>query len=83
MNTATADSPQILLIETDETLAQSVSVDLQGSGYETAIAQDAISGLRKFQQRSLCWLWSIGCWQENQGYGFAIASGQQAHECPF
>ena len=47
MNTATADSPQILLIETDETLAQSVSVDLQESGYETAIAQDAISGLRK------------------------------------
>lgn len=50
MNTATADSPQILLIETDETLAQNVQTDLQESGYETAIAQDAVSGLRKISE---------------------------------
>ncbi|MEX0268000.1 response regulator transcription factor NblR [Leptolyngbyaceae cyanobacterium UHCC 1019] len=50
MNPAPADSTQILLIETDETLAQNVSVDLHESGYETAIALDAVSGLRKIAE---------------------------------
>jgi DNA-binding response OmpR family regulator len=40
-------SPRVLLIETDEALAQHVSLDLQESGYETAIAHDATSGLHQ------------------------------------
>jgi OmpR family response regulator NblR len=48
MNTATPDhSPRVLLVETDESLAQHVSADLRESGYETAIAYDATSGLHQ------------------------------------
>jgi two-component system, OmpR family, response regulator NblR len=48
MNTGTFDrSPRVLLIETDEALAQHVSMDLRESGYETAIAHDAASGLHQ------------------------------------
>jgi len=48
MNTATPDpSPRVLLVETDESLAQHVSADLRESGYETAIAYDAVSGLHQ------------------------------------
>lgn len=45
MTTALFDhSPRILVIETDETLAQHLSDDLRESGYETAIAHDASAG---------------------------------------
>lgn len=40
-------SPRVLLVETDETLASHVSLDLKESGYETLVAQDAVSGLRQ------------------------------------
>jgi DNA-binding response OmpR family regulator len=43
-------SPRVLLIETDETLAQHVSTDLRESGYETAIAYDATSGLNQVEE---------------------------------
>lgn len=48
MNTAISDpSPRVLVIETDEILAQHVSADLRESGYETAIAYDSATGLRQ------------------------------------
>ena len=50
MNVASAESSCILIIETDETLARSVSTDLQESGYETVIVPDAASGLRKLTE---------------------------------
>jgi OmpR family response regulator NblR len=40
-------SPRVLLVETDGTLANHVSLDLKESGYETVVAQDAVSGLRQ------------------------------------
>jgi OmpR family response regulator NblR len=40
-------SPRVLLVETDETLANHVSLDLKESGYETVVAQDSASGLRQ------------------------------------
>ncbi|NJO42596.1 MAG: response regulator transcription factor [Cyanobacteria bacterium CRU_2_1] len=43
-------SPRVLVIETDEGLAQHVSSDLRESGYETAIAYDAPSGLRQARE---------------------------------
>lgn len=50
MNSTTIDSvPRVLLIETDETLANHVSSDLRESGYEIAIASDAETGLRQFE----------------------------------
>jgi len=48
MTAATLDrTPRVLLIETDETLAQHVSYDLQESGYETVIAHDTTTGLHQ------------------------------------
>lgn len=47
MTATLSDSSCILVVETDETLAGSVSADLKESGYEAVIAQDAISGLRQ------------------------------------
>jgi two-component system, OmpR family, response regulator NblR len=48
MSTATIDhNPCVLLVETDETLAQHVSSDLQESGYETVVAPDASVGFRQ------------------------------------
>ena len=44
---SSAESPRVLVVETDEVLAQHVSSDLRESGYETAIAHDAVSGLRQ------------------------------------
>lgn len=50
MSTATLDSnPRVLVIETDETLAQHVSADLNESGYETTIVHDATDGLQQVQ----------------------------------
>jgi two-component system, OmpR family, response regulator NblR len=47
MSTATIDhNPCVLLVETDEALAQNVSLDLQESGYDTVIAPDAAVGFR-------------------------------------
>lgn len=43
-------NPKVLVIETDETLAQHVSSDLQESGYETSIAYDAAAGLRQAKE---------------------------------
>lgn len=43
-------SPRVLLIETDEVLAQHVSFDLQESGYETAIAHDATTGMHQAEE---------------------------------
>ncbi|WNZ21505.1 response regulator transcription factor [Leptolyngbya sp. NK1-12] len=42
-------SPRVLVIETDESLAQHVSTDLRESGYETTVVYDAIDGLRQAQ----------------------------------
>jgi OmpR family response regulator NblR len=39
----------VLVIETDDMLAQHVSTDLQESGYETIVAHDAANGLRQVQ----------------------------------
>jgi two-component system, OmpR family, response regulator NblR len=51
MTTAAPEStPRVLLIETDETLAQHVSADLRESGYETAIAYDAMSGMHQAKE---------------------------------
>jgi DNA-binding response OmpR family regulator len=51
MNTvALESSPRVLLIETDESLAQHLSSDLRESGYETAIAYDAVTGLHQAQE---------------------------------
>lgn len=50
MNSSTLDAiPRVLVVETDESLAQHVSTDLRESGYETAIAYDATTGLRQAQ----------------------------------
>lgn len=40
-------SPCVLLVETDEALANHVSLDLKESGYQTIVAIDAASGLRQ------------------------------------
>ncbi len=48
MNHAVSEpSPCVLLVETDEALASHVSLDLRESGYDTVVAQDAVSGLRQ------------------------------------
>jgi DNA-binding response OmpR family regulator len=48
MSTASSDtSPCVLLVETDEALAQQVSLDLKESGYEMSLALDVASGLRQ------------------------------------
>ncbi|MGI0488454.1 response regulator transcription factor NblR [Pantanalinema rosaneae CENA516] len=48
MNTALPETSScILLVETDDTLAQHVSLDLKESGYDAIVAQDAISALRQ------------------------------------
>lgn len=40
-------TPCVLIVETDEALANHVSSDLQESGYETIVAHDAHAGLRQ------------------------------------
>lgn len=50
MNTPPDHSPRVLVVETDEALAQHVSSDLRESGYETAVANDAASGLRQVKE---------------------------------
>lgn len=41
----------VLVIETDETLATQVSLDLQASGYEAVVAHDADSGIQNLRDR--------------------------------
>jgi two-component system, OmpR family, response regulator NblR len=50
MNATLSERACILLVETDETLARSVSSDLAESGYETVIAEDAIIGLKRVNE---------------------------------
>jgi two-component system, OmpR family, response regulator NblR len=51
MDALTLDhSPRVLVVETDEVLAQHVSMDLRESGYDTAIAYDAPSGLHQAEE---------------------------------
>lgn len=52
MNTVTINnSPCVLVIETDEALAQSVSLDLKESGYEPLVAYDANTGMLQAIER--------------------------------
>ncbi|XWK91274.1 MAG: response regulator transcription factor [Phormidium sp.] len=52
MNTITINnSPCVLVIETDEALAQSVSLDLKESGYEPVVAHDANTGMLQAIER--------------------------------
>ncbi len=43
-------SPSVLLVEPDEMLAQHLTLDLQGSGYDTVVAYDAVRGLHLSQE---------------------------------
>jgi len=52
MNATSSDNACILVVETDEMLAKSVSDDLKESGYEAVVAPDASSGLRHVTERS-------------------------------
>ncbi|MBW4471450.1 MAG: response regulator transcription factor [Stenomitos rutilans HA7619-LM2] len=48
MNSVLPDSPPcVLLVETDEALANHVSLDLKESGYDIVMAPDAVGGLRQ------------------------------------
>lgn len=47
MNATPSDSSCILVVETDEGLAQSISTDLKGAGFDAIVAPDAASGLRQ------------------------------------
>jgi two-component system, OmpR family, response regulator NblR len=48
MNSVLPDSPPcVLLVETDESLANHVSLDLKESGYDIVMAPDAVGGLRQ------------------------------------
>ncbi|OKH30492.1 DNA-binding response regulator [[Phormidium ambiguum] IAM M-71] len=52
MNTVTINnSPCVLVIETDEALAQNVSLDLKESGYEPVIASDANTAMLQARER--------------------------------
>jgi len=46
-----AHSPCVLVIETDETLANQLSFDLQEAGYDSVLAHDASSGLQYSRDR--------------------------------
>ncbi|MEA5622945.1 response regulator transcription factor NblR [Nostoc sp. UHCC 0251] len=46
-----APSPCVLVIETDESLANQLSCDLQEAGYESILAHDATSGLQHCRDR--------------------------------
>lgn len=52
MSTAVIDrNPSVLVVETDESLAAQVSMDLKESGYEPVVAYDAVSGLQFSRDR--------------------------------
>ncbi|HIK07362.1 MAG TPA: response regulator transcription factor [Trichormus sp. M33_DOE_039] len=46
-----AHSPCVLVIETDDSLANQLSFDLQEAGYEPVLANDAASGLQHYRDR--------------------------------
>jgi two-component system, OmpR family, response regulator NblR len=46
-----AHSPCVLVIETDESLANQLAFDLQEAGYDSILAHDAISGLQYSRDR--------------------------------
>ncbi|MBD2204913.1 response regulator transcription factor [Calothrix sp. FACHB-1219] len=46
-----AHSPCVLVIETDESLANQLSFDLQEAGYDSILAHDALSGLQYSRDR--------------------------------
>ncbi|MBD2199329.1 MULTISPECIES: response regulator transcription factor NblR [Calothrix] len=46
-----AHSPCVLVIETDESLANQLSFDLQEAGYDSILAHDAVSGLQYSRDR--------------------------------
>lgn len=53
MSIASLEStPCVLIVETDESLAQHVSLDLKESGYDTIVAHDAYAGLRQAMERN-------------------------------
>jgi len=52
MNAISSDNVCILVVETDELLARTVSGDLKEAGYEAVIAPDAGLGLRYVTERS-------------------------------
>ena len=43
-------SPRVLVVESDEALAQNISLDLKQSGYDAIVAFDAATGLAKAQE---------------------------------
>ncbi len=45
-------TPCVLIVETDESLAQHVSLDLKESGYDTIVVHDAYAGLRQAMERN-------------------------------
>lgn len=47
----TTQSPCVLVIETDDSLANQLSFDLQEAGYESIVANDASSGLQFYRDR--------------------------------
>jgi OmpR family response regulator NblR len=47
MKSAVESPPCVLLVETDEALAQTITLDLKESGYETIVAMDGSVGLRQ------------------------------------
>ena len=52
MSTTVLESnPCVLVVETDESLAQQLSLDLKESGYEPVLAHDATSGLHQARDR--------------------------------
>ena len=52
MSTTVLESnPCVLIVETDESLAQQLSLDLKESGYEPVLAHDATSGLHQARDR--------------------------------
>ncbi|GAB4233808.1 MAG: response regulator transcription factor [Elainellaceae cyanobacterium] len=50
MTTGPDHAPKVLVIETDEALAQHVSADLREAGYDIAIAYDTTTGLRQVKE---------------------------------
>lgn len=50
MTTTLDHSPRVLVIETDDALAQHVSSDLREAGYEPSIAHDVTSGIRQAKE---------------------------------
>lgn len=46
-----AQSPSVLVIETDDSLASQMSLDLREAGYEAIVAHDATQGLQNCRER--------------------------------